>query len=102
MQVLRNDPNNSDALYYVAVIVQEGKHAEGQARTAGTRQGTLTHACTIFWASLSAIRPNPGGSCEFRLGHRMQPDFVDAHASRADVLADLGRLDEALPVTTAS
>src|SRR5262249_7455778 len=30
MQVLRNDPKNADALYYVAVIaVQEGNYAEG-------------------------------------------------------------------------
>ena len=99
MRVLKDDPQNADALYYVAVVaVQEGQFPDGiklaqRALTLGPPQARLHNLL---------------GQTYFRLGQadealasydraiKLQPDFADAHGNRANVLVIFRRFKEAL------
>ena len=52
MQILKDDPQNADALYYIAVVaVQEGQYPDGiSLPSARSRSAPRRRACTIFWA----------------------------------------------------
>lgn len=99
VEVLRNDPKNADALYYIAVVAcQDGQFKEGadlarRAIAAGTPQARMHNLL---------------GQALYRLGERLEAiknydqaialdeKLADAHGNRANVLADAGFPDEAL------
>jgi tetratricopeptide (TPR) repeat protein len=98
-EVLRINPENADALYYVAVVAcQEGQFKEGAdlARRAiklGPPQARvfnlLGQALDRLGEPLEAIR-------NFDAALALDPNFGDAHGNRANILADAGRPQEAL------
>ena len=98
-QVLRTNPENADALYYVAVVAcQEGQYKEGAdlARRA------------ISFGRKDARVFNLLGQALYRMGERLEAvknfdraieidaNFADAHGNRANILADVGMPEEAL------
>jgi tetratricopeptide (TPR) repeat protein len=99
VEVLRNDPKNADALYYIAVVAcQDGQFKEGAdlARRA------------IAVGPPQARMHNLLGQALYRQGERLEAiknydqaialddKLADAHGNRANVLADAGFPDEAL------
>ena len=97
--VLRNDPKNADALYYVAVVAcQEGQYKEGaalalraieigppQART----YNLLGQAHDRLNQPLEAIK-------NYDEALRLDPNFAEAHGNRAAIMANAGFPHEAL------
>jgi tetratricopeptide (TPR) repeat protein len=99
VEVLRTDPQNADALYYVAVVAcQEGQFEQGlelarRALDVGRPQARLYNLI---------------GQAQYRLGERLEaiknfdqaialdPKFADAHGNRANILVDVDMPDEAL------
>jgi tetratricopeptide (TPR) repeat protein len=99
MKVLTSEPNNADALYYVAVVAaQEGQFDESIK---------LAQRALSFGPPQSRVH-NLLGQNYFRLGQaqqalanydraiELQPDFADAFGNRANVLSNLGRHEQAL------
>ena len=99
VEVLRIDPQNPDALYYVAVVAcQEGQY----------RQGIELARRAIEFGPPQARVYNVLGQALYREGERLEaiknfdraivldPKFADAHGNRANILADAGFPDEAL------
>ncbi len=98
-QVLRNDPNNADALYYVAVVAcQEGQF----------KQGVELAGRAIEKGPPQARVHNLLGQAHERLGEPLEaaknydkaiaidPNFAEAHGNRANILVEAGLPDEAL------
>ena len=99
VEVLRNDPKNADALYYIAVVAcQDGQFKEGadlarRALAVGPPQARMHNLL---------------GQALYRLGERLEAiknfdqaialdeKLADAHGNRANVLVDAGFPDEAL------
>ena len=99
VEVLRTDPQNPDALYYVAVVAcQEGQY----------RQGIELARRAIEFGPPQARVHNLLGQALYREGERLEavknfdraialdPNFADAHGNRANILLDAGYHDEAL------
>lgn len=99
VEVLRNDPQNADALYYVAVVAcQEGKF----------QQGVELARRAIAHGPPHARVHNLLGQAQYRLGEQLEAiknfdwaialdaNFADAHGNRANILVDAGLPDEAL------
>ncbi|MSO66524.1 MAG: tetratricopeptide repeat protein [Pseudolabrys sp.] len=97
--VLRNDPKNADALYYVAVVAcQEGQY----------KQGAELARRAIEIGPPQARVHNLLGQAHDRLGEPLEavknydqaiaidPNFAEAHGNRAGILTDAGFPDEAL------
>jgi tetratricopeptide (TPR) repeat protein len=99
LDVLRGDPKNPDALYYVAVVAcQEGQYQQGaelarRAIAAGPPQARVhnllgqTH--DRLGAPLEAIK-------QYDEALRIDPNFAEAHGNRAAIMADAGFPEEAL------
>jgi tetratricopeptide (TPR) repeat protein len=97
--VLRTDPKNADALYYVAVVAcQEGQYEQGAelARHAlenGPPQARvhnlLGQAHDRLMQPLEAIK-------QFDRAIAIDPNFAEAHGNRASIMATAGFPDEAL------
>ena len=100
MKVLNGDPQNADALYYVAVVaVQEGQYAEGiklaeRALSFGPQQAARVH--NLMGQSYVRLGQPEQALASYDRAIALQPDFADAHGNRATVLGALGRLDESL------
>src|SRR5664279_4932549 len=99
VEVLRNDPKNADALYYIAVVAcQDGQFKEG---------ADLTRRALAVGPPQARMH-NLLGQALYRLGERLEAiknydqaialdeKLADAHGNRANVLADAGFPDEAL------
>lgn len=99
VEVLKNDPKNPDALYYVAVVAcQEGQFQQGI---------DLARRAVEFGPPQARVH-NLLGQALYREGDRLEAiksfdraialdaDFADAHGNRANILADAGFPDEAL------
>ena len=99
MDVLKADPVNADALYYVAVVAcQEGQYKEG---------ADLARRAIEVGAPQARLH-NLLGQAHDRLGQpleeiknydealRINPNLAEAHGNRASILADAGFPDEAL------
>jgi tetratricopeptide (TPR) repeat protein len=99
VEVLRADPQNPDALYYVAVVAcQEGQY----------RQGIDLARRAIDFGPPQARVHNLLGQALYREGERLEAlknfdraialdaNFADAHGNRANILVDAGFADEAL------
>jgi len=98
-QVLRTNPENADALYYVAVVAcQEGQYKEG---------ADLARRAISFGRNDARVF-NLLGQALYRMGERLEAvknfdraieidaNFADAHGNRANILADVGLPEEAL------
>jgi tetratricopeptide (TPR) repeat protein len=99
VELLRADPKNADALYYVAVVAcQEGQYEQGAelARRAieiGPPQARLHNllgqAHDRLGQPLEAIK-------NYDKAVAIDPNFADAHGSRAAILEEAGFPEEAL------
>ena len=97
--VLRNDPNNADALYYIAVIAcQEGQYKEGieLARRAIALGPPQARVHNLLGQALDRLRQPLEAIKNFDKAIALDPNFAAAHGNRANILVDAGLPDEAL------
>lgn len=98
-EVLRADPANADALYYLALIsCQLGRFEEGAelARNSLASDPTQARGHVILGRALHALGLNGDALASFDRAIALSPDLAPAHANRADVLSKIGRNAEAL------
>ena len=99
VEVLRNDPQNADALYYIAVVacqedqLQQGVELARRAIEFGPPQARvhnlLGQALYRLGEPLEAVK-------NFDQAIALDANFADAHGNRANILVDAGFPDEAL------
>ena len=98
-EVLRNDPQNADALYYVAVVAcQEGQFKQGAdlARRALALGAKEARVHNLLGQALDRLgEPLEAIKC-FDAALAVDPKFAEAHGNRANILADAGLPEEAL------
>jgi protein O-GlcNAc transferase len=98
-QVLRADPANADALYYLALIsCQHGRFEEGAefARKSLASDPNQARSHVILGRALHALGRNDDALSSFDRAIALAPELAPAHANRADVLSKIGRNAEAL------
>ena len=98
-EVLRADPANADALYYLALIsCQHGRFEEGAelARKSLAGDPKQARGHVILGRALHALGRNDDALASFDRAIALAPDLAPAHANRADVLSKIGRNAEAL------
>jgi tetratricopeptide (TPR) repeat protein/SAM-dependent methyltransferase len=97
--VLRADPANADAHYYLAAIsCQQGRFDEGaeHARRALGSDPRHARAHLLLGRSLSALGEREPAVASFDRAIALAPDLAQAYGNRGDVLSDLGRNAEAV------
>ena len=97
--VLRIDPANADALYYLALIsCQHGRFEEGAelARKSLAGDPKQARGHVILGRALHALGRNDDALQNFDRAIAQAPELAPAHANRADVLSKIGRNAEAL------
>jgi predicted O-linked N-acetylglucosamine transferase (SPINDLY family) len=97
--VLRADPANADALYYLALIsCQHGRFEEGAelARKSLDSDPKQARSHVILGRALHALGRNDDALLSFDRAIALAPELAPAHANRADVLSKIGRNAEAL------
>ncbi len=98
-EVLRADPANADALYYLALIsCQHGRFEEGAelARKSLASDPKQARCHVILGRALHALGLHDDALASFDRAIAQAPDLAPAHANRADVLSKIGRNAEAL------
>jgi protein O-GlcNAc transferase len=98
-QVLRADPGNADAHYYLGMMsCQQGRFADGaeRARQALRRDPHHARAHVLLGRALSALGQRGEALANFDRAIALEPDFARAHGHRADLLGELGRNPEAV------
>ena len=98
-EVLRADPANADALYYLALIsCQHGRFEEGAglARKSLASDPKQARSHVILGRALHALEFHDDALASFEHAIALTPDLAPAHANRADVLSKIGRNAEAL------
>ena len=98
-QVLRNDPSNPDALYYVAVVAcHEGQFQQGieLARRSLSFKGGQARAHNLIGQALHRQGKIKDALEAFDMALQCDPKFADAYGNRANMLSELGRPTEAL------
>ena len=98
-EVLRADPANADALYYLALIsCQHGRFEEGAelARKSLASDPNQARSHVILGRALHALGLHDDALASFDRAIAQAPDLAPAHANRADVLSKIGRNAEAL------
>lgn len=98
-EVLKNDPNNGEALYYVAVVAcQEGQFKQGAelARKAIANGLNTAKVHNLLGQALDRLDQPLEAIKSFDRAIAIDPDFADAHGNRANILVDAGLADEAL------
>src|SRR5262249_44380179 len=98
-QVLRNDPRNADALYYIAMVAcGEGQFQQGiylPRRSLGYRPGQAgTH--TLVGQALHRMGRIKDALESFDNAIACDVNYADAYSNRANMLSELGRHAEAL------
>ncbi len=99
IRVLRDDPENADALYFVAVLsIQEGQIEEGvklihRALGFDARQARLHN---LLGQALHRLSRHDEALVAFDRAIEINPDYADAHGNRALLLSEMGRSGEAL------
>src|SRR5580704_15829537 len=97
--VLRIDPANADALYYLALIsCQHGRFEEGAglARKSLASDPKQARSHVILGRALHALGRHADALASFDRAIALAPELAPAHANRADVLSKIGRNAEAL------
>ncbi|MGA8496214.1 MAG: tetratricopeptide repeat protein [Xanthobacteraceae bacterium] len=98
-EVLRADPANADALYYLALIsCQHGRFEEGAelARKSLASDPKQARSHVILGRALHALGLHDDALLSFDRAIAQAPELAAAHANRADVLSKIGRNAEAL------
>jgi protein O-GlcNAc transferase len=98
-EVLRKDPCNADAYYYLGMMsCQKARFAEGAelARKALNCDPSNARAHVLLGRAKSALGQQAEALASFEQAIALAPDLAQAHAVRADLLSDLGRAAEAL------
>jgi protein O-GlcNAc transferase len=98
-EVLRADPGNADAHYYLGMMAcQNGRFAEGAelARQALAHNPQHAQAHILLGRALSALGQHDEALASFDRAIVLSPGLAQAYSHRADVLGDLGRNAEAL------
>src|SRR5664280_1688901 len=91
-EVLQRDPQNADALYYIAVVAcQDGQYQQGAelARRAIAVGPPQARVHNLLGQALEAVK-------NFDQAIALNANFADAHGNRANILVDAGFPDEAL------
>jgi tetratricopeptide (TPR) repeat protein len=99
VEVLKGDPENADALYYVAVVAcQGGEYAEGikLARRAISIGPPTARLHNLLGQALYREGDRLEAIKNFDTAIALDPNLSDAHGNRANVLVDGGFPDEAL------
>lgn len=97
--VLRADPGNADAHYFLGMIsCQQGRFAEGaeHARKSLSSDKRHVRAHVLLGRALSALARPEEALTSFERAIALAPDLAQAHSHRADLLSDLGRHAEAV------
>jgi protein O-GlcNAc transferase len=97
--VLRADPANADALYYLALIsCQHGRFEEGAelARKSLDSDPKQARSHVILGRAWHALGRSDDALASFDRAIALAPELAPAHANRADVLSKIGRNAEAL------
>src|SRR5580693_3692763 len=87
-EVLRADPGNADAHYYLAMIsCQHGRFAEGAelARQSLANDPRQARAHVLLGRALSALGQHADALASFECALVLAPDLAQAHGNRADV-----------------
>ena len=97
--VLRIDPANADALYYLALISCQHGRFEGGAglarkSLAGDPKQARSHV--VLGRALHALGLHANALSSFDRAIALTPELAPAHANRADVLSKISRNAEAL------
>src|SRR5258708_4710065 len=98
-EVLRVDPANADALYYLALVsCQHGRFEEGAelARKSLDSDPNQARSHVILGRALHALGFHDDALASFDRAIAQAPELAPAHANRADVLSKIGRNAEAL------
>lgn len=98
-EVLRNDPQNADALYYVAVVAcQEAQFKQGAdlARKAIAAGANTAKAHNLLGQALDRLGEPLEAIKSFDQAIAIDPNFAEAHGNRANILADADLPAEAL------
>jgi protein O-GlcNAc transferase len=97
--VLRVEPGNADAHYYLGMAAcQQGRFAEGAecARRALASDPRQVRAHVLMGRALQALARYEEALASFDRAIAQAPDFAQAHGHRADLLNELGRYGEAI------
>jgi protein O-GlcNAc transferase len=97
--VLRADPGNADAHYYLGMMAcQQGRFAEGaeHARQALASDPRHARAHVLSGRASSALGRRDEALASFDRAIMLAPDLAQAHGHRADMLGELGRNAEAI------
>jgi predicted O-linked N-acetylglucosamine transferase (SPINDLY family) len=97
--VLRGEPRNADALYYLAqVSCREGRLAEGVefARRVLAVDPRREGAHLLLGMALAQVGQPQEALASLDAAIACQPELADAHGNRGDVLVALGRQTEAV------
>ena len=98
-EVLRNDPTNADALYYIAVVAcQDGQYQQGAelARRAIAVCPPQARVHNLLGQALYRLGQPLEAIKNFDRAIALDANFADAHGNRANILVDAGFPDEAL------
>jgi protein O-GlcNAc transferase len=98
-EVLRAEPNNSDAYYHLGMLsCQAGHFDEGTefARKALACDARHANAQMLLGRALSALGSHDEAIKSLQQAIALAPDLAKAHGHLADILSDLGREAEAI------
>jgi tetratricopeptide (TPR) repeat protein len=98
-EVLRRDPDNADAQYYLAALAcQEGRYAETieAANRALASGADAARAHCLIGSALARLGRNEEALAAYNRAIASNPRFGRAHGERGDLLAALGRHEEAV------
>ena len=97
--VLRADPSNADAHYYLGMLsCQHGRFDEGaeHARQSLTSDPLHARAHVLFGRAMNALGRQQEAMASFERAIALAPDLAQAHGHYADVLSELGRNADAV------
>jgi protein O-GlcNAc transferase len=98
-EVLRVEPGNADAHYYLGMMsCQNGQFAKGAeyARQSLACEPHHASAHVLLGRALDALGQRDEALTSFERAIALAPDLAQAHGHRADVLGELGRNEEAV------
>jgi protein O-GlcNAc transferase len=98
-EVLRVEPGNADAHYYLGMMsCQNGHFAEGAeyARQSLACKPHHARAHVLLGRALDALGQQDEALTSFERAIALAPDLAQAHGHRADLLSEFGRNEEAL------
>jgi predicted O-linked N-acetylglucosamine transferase (SPINDLY family) len=97
--VLRADPGNADAYYYLGMLsCQRGRFAEGAelARKALSNDPRHARAHVLLGGALAAVGQRQDALASYERAIALAPELARAHGNRADILSEFGRFAEAI------